>query len=112
MAQRIALFNHKGGVSKATTAFHLGWMLAAKGKRVILVDADPQCNLTGLMVDFKGGDDELEHLYESGEGYDLKSGLAPAFESRPVPLKSAKCFQVEQQEGLFLLPGHIGLSEY
>ena len=79
---------------------------------MILVDADPQCSLTGLVVDLKGGDDELEHLYESGEGYDLKSGLAPAFESRPVPLKSAKCFQVEQQEGLFLLPGHIGLSEY
>ena len=41
MAQRIALFNHKGGVSKTTTTFNLGWMLASKGKKVILVDADP-----------------------------------------------------------------------
>ena len=112
MVQKIALFNHKGGVSKTTTTFHLGWMLAVKGKKVILVDADPQCNLTGLVLDFKGGEDELEHLYESGEGHDLKSGLAPAFESRPVPLAPVECFPVERQEGLFLLPGHIGLSEY
>ncbi len=112
MVQKISLFNHKGGVSKTTTTFNLGWMLAVKGKRVILVDADPQCNLTGLVLDFRGGDDEIEHLYERGEGHDLKSGLAPAFESRPVPLKPVECFPVERQEGLFLLPGHIGLSEY
>ena len=34
MAQRIALFNHKGGVSKTTTTFYLGWMLASKGRRL------------------------------------------------------------------------------
>ncbi|MHC5720541.1 MAG: ParA family protein, partial [Nostoc sp.] len=41
MVHKIALFNHKGGVSKTTTTFNLGWMLASKGKRVILVDTDP-----------------------------------------------------------------------
>ena len=46
MVKKIALFNYKGGVSKTTT-FNLGWMLAKKGKIVILVDTDPQCNLTG-----------------------------------------------------------------
>lgn len=112
MAQKISLFNHKGGVSKTTTTFNLGWMLAVKGKKVILVDADPQCNLTGLVLDFTGGDAEIEHLYENGDGHDLKSGLAPAFESRPVPLEPVKCFPVERQDGLLLLPGHIGLSEY
>ncbi|MGD1703721.1 ParA family protein [Dapis sp. BLCC M229] len=33
MAIKIALFNHKGGVSKTTTTFNLGWMLASKGKK-------------------------------------------------------------------------------
>ena len=54
MAHKIALFNHKGGVSKTTTTFHLGWMLAEKGKTVILADADPQCNLTGLVLGDEG----------------------------------------------------------
>jgi chromosome partitioning protein len=48
----ISLFNHKGGVSKTTTAFNLGWAMADRGKRVLIVDADPQCNLTGTVLGF------------------------------------------------------------
>ena len=111
MTQRIALFNHKGGVSKTTTTFNLGWMLAEKGKRVILVDADPQCNLTGMVLDYRGPT-ALEEFYQKESGRNLRDGLAPAFESRPEPLKPVDCFQVDGPDGLFLLPGHIGLSEY
>ena len=50
MATVISLFNHKGGVSKTTTTFRLGWKLARLGKKVLIVDADPQCNLTGLTL--------------------------------------------------------------
>lgn len=49
----IALFNHKGGVSKTITTFNLGWMLAEKGKRFLLVDLDPRCNLTGMITEFQ-----------------------------------------------------------
>ena len=48
--QIISMFNHKGGVSKTTTTFNLAWMLAKKGKRVLMVDGDPQCNLTGIVL--------------------------------------------------------------
>ncbi len=61
MTVKIALFNHKGGVSKTTTTFNIGWMLAEKGKKVILVDADPQCNLTGLILGYDYID--LEEFY-------------------------------------------------
>ncbi|NEO14586.1 MULTISPECIES: AAA family ATPase [unclassified Moorena] len=109
MVHKIALFNHKGGVSKTTTTFNLGWMLASKGKRVILVDTDPQCNLTGMVLGFSTKK-ELEEAYKTNQH--IKAGLEPAFESQPRLIKAVECIPIERQEGLFLLPGHVGLAEY
>lgn len=111
MAIQISLFNHKGGVSKTTTAFNLGWMLAAKGKRVLLADCDPQCNLTGMVLGFKGSD-EFASIYESGGVRNIRDGLAPAFESRPAPIDPVTCEPIDNQPNMYLIPGHIGLAEY
>lgn len=111
MAKVICLFNHKGGVSKTTTAFNLGWMLALKGKRVVLADFDPQCNLTGMVMGFKGADD-LSAVYQANPPNNAKDGLAPAFESQPREITGVECVEVAGVEGLLLLPGHIGLAEY
>jgi cellulose biosynthesis protein BcsQ len=108
MVHKIALFNH-GGVSKTTTTFNLGWMLASKGKRVILVDTDPQCNLTGMVLGFSTKQ-ELEDLYKKKQN--IKSGLAPAFESQPKLIEAVDCVSIEGQDNLFLLPGHVGFAEY
>ncbi|MDP1772271.1 MAG: ParA family protein [Methylobacter sp.] len=111
MAIQISLFNHKGGVSKTTTAFNLGWMLAEKGKRVLLADCDPQCNLTGMVLGYKGTED-LARIYESGSVRNIRDGLAPAFESRPAPIEPVDCEPIAGQPNMFLIPGHIGLAEY
>ena len=112
MVKKIALFNHKGGVSKTTTTFNLGWMLASKGKRVILVDTDPQCNLTGMVLSEETEDEEtrIEKIYNTHSN--IKSGLAPAFESQPKAIEAVDCIPLEGKKGLFLLPGHVGLAEY
>lgn len=113
MAKVISLFNHKGGVSKTTTAFNMGWMLGRKGKRVLLVDCDPQCNLTGMVLGFKHAEDVSSLTApENGEARNIRDALAPAFESRPIPLKPVSCSAVSGNLNLFLLPGHIGLSEF
>ncbi|HEY9296277.1 MAG TPA: AAA family ATPase, partial [Phormidium sp.] len=112
MVQKIALFNHKGGVSKTTTTFNLGWMLADKGKRVILVDTDPQCNLTGMALGEATEDDEarIQEIYNTTSN--IKTGLAPAFESQPKAIEAVDCIPIQRRDDLFLLPGHINLTEY
>ena len=112
MVQKIALFNHKGGVSKTTTTFNLGWMLASKGKRVILVDSDPQCNLTGMALGEETEDDEarIQEIYNTTSN--IKTGLAPAFESQPRAIEAVDCIRIQDRDDLFLLPGHVGFAEY
>ena len=61
MAKRLVVFNHKGGVSKTTSSYNIGWMIA-KTHRVLLVDADSQCNLTALILG-----DEFEKYYTDDE---------------------------------------------
>lgn len=111
MSKKIALFNHKGGVSKTTTVFNLGWMLAEKGHRVLMVDTDPQCNLTGMVLGFKGAD-ELESFYDSQGGNTIRSGLAPAFEAQPRSIEAIDAVEVQGRPGLYLMAGDLRLSEY
>ncbi|PTE15311.1 ParA family protein [Pseudogemmobacter blasticus] len=113
VAKVISLFNHKGGVSKTTTAFHLGWKLARLGKRVLIVDADPQCNLTGLTLGIEDYD-SLFAFYESKQNTDIFSSLAPVFalggdtvssQGEKTPIAKTN------NPNLFILAGNIRFSE-
>lgn len=56
----IAFFNNKGGVGKTSLVYHLAWMYADLGLRVVAVDLDPQANLTSAFLE----EDELEEIWE------------------------------------------------
>lgn len=62
-----SIINFKGGVAKTTTTQNLGAALAVKGKKVLLVDADPQCNLTQGFGIHEPQYDLLNLMVEDGE---------------------------------------------
>jgi len=59
----IAFFNNKGGVGKTSLVYHLAWMYADMGLRVVVADLDPQANLTAAFLD----EDRLEQLWPDGD---------------------------------------------
>lgn len=109
MAKRLVLFNHKGGVSKTTTAYNLGWMLAEQGHQVLLVDADPQCNLSSLIL---GDGFDAYYLEDATRLQNIKDGVSAAFKGKPIPIQPIFCASPAAQPRVHLLAGHATLSEY
>src|SRR5260221_14369430 len=74
MARVIAVANQKGGVGKSTTTQNLGFALAERGRRVLLVDLDPQAALTvmcGVVPDGNGGPTLADCLAGKAKAGDL-----------------------------------------
>lgn len=111
----ITLYNHKGGVSKTTTTFNLARYLQKMGKRVLVVDADPQCNMTELLMCniLEELDAEAETTGEIKElpGTSLLDVLQPRFDGDipVVDIESINPIQIDQN--LFLLRGDVSLSK-
>ena len=77
VGKAIAIFNQKGGVGKTTTNINLGACLARKGKRVLILDIDPQGNTTsGIGVSKKELDDTVYELLIEDD-YDTHNAILP-----------------------------------
>ncbi|WP_150575487.1 ParA family protein [Pandoraea aquatica] len=108
MAKRLVLFNYPGDVNNTTSIYELGWLMAEK-HRVLLVDADPTCNLTSLIL--RDGFDEYYASENTGR-QNLKDATSAAFKLDTLPIKLIECPSVQQAPNLHLLPGHPNLAEW
>jgi chromosome partitioning protein len=114
----LTLYNHKGGVSKTTTSFNLAHALVEHcDVRVLMVDADPQCNLTELALAPLLGelDERVGTTGDLGElpGTTVLDALRPRFNGdRPeVDIDAIELIPLGSDGDLSLLRGDIDLSE-
>ena len=97
MCKVLAVANQKGGVGKTVTSVNLGIGLAREGKKVMIIDSDPQGSLTISL-----GCNEPDSL-----DYTLANALINIINDEPVDVNKGL---IHHEEGVDIMPGNIDLS--
>ncbi len=92
MSKSIAVFNQKGGVGKTTTVVNLSACLASLGKKVLMIDIDPQGNTT------------------SGAGIDKRSLQYSIYDVLINGVPPGDCILPTSVEGLYIIPSSVQLA--
>lgn len=100
----LSIFNNKGGVGKTTYLFHIAHLAASRGKAVLMVDCDSQCNLTAYTLNDsaieKAWEDTGNSIYRAIEL--VARGIGDVRDRAPSKVR----------ENLFLIPGDLFLSNF
>lgn len=103
----LTVFNNNGGVGSTSLVYHLAHMLAEQGTIVVVLDLDPQANLTSAFLD----EARLESLWDidpGDSGKTIHHCLSPLYEGGD--LKSPQLLDLGPD--LHLLPGHLTLADF
>ncbi len=101
----LTFFNNKGGVGKTSLVYHLAWMFASLQKRVVVVDLDPQANLTAAFLD----EEKIENLWnQPSEGSTIYHCVKPLTSVGDI----VKPILQNIVANLYLVPGDVELSSY
>ncbi len=105
----LTFFNNKGGVGKTSLVYHLAWMLARIGHRVLACDLDPQANLTAAFL----SEAQLENIWNAKEqcvphGHTIYECVRPLTEMGDLlpPVLT------EVAPDLSLVPGDLDLANF
>ncbi|MGD0757814.1 MAG: ParA family protein [Candidatus Sulfotelmatobacter sp.] len=107
-ARRLCFYSHKGGVGKTTLSTNISYALADKNKSVLLIDSDPQCNLSAYLLNSQ----PLDKLLDQSDG---EAGQTLWSSLRWTETKEQDPAAIEPTEvpgGLRLVPGDIRMSEF
>ncbi|MDD4933233.1 MAG: AAA family ATPase [Methylacidiphilaceae bacterium] len=101
----LAFFNNKGGVGKTSLVYHLAWMYADLGWKVIAADLDPQANLSAMFLD----EDRLAELWPDAAHPETLLGVIQPILKGTGDIGTP---HVERIEDVGLLVGDLGLSAF
>ena len=101
----LTCFNNKGGVGKTSLIYHLAWMYASLRKRVVIVDIDPQANLTAAFLT----EDKIEEIWNNKtQGSTIYQCVKPLTSVGDIADPVLQNIATD----LYLLPGDVNLSGY
>jgi chromosome partitioning protein len=105
--KKLVFFNNKGGVGKTTLSYNTAVKFAELGYKTVLVDLDPQCNLSRISL----GSVFEENLFSGSQKtvYNVLEGIIKGGSDIDRTIKFEK---IGNTGNLFLLPGSMKLSEY
>ena len=99
----ITFFNNKGGVGKTSLVYHLSWMFAEMGHRILSADFDPQSNLSSAFLT----EEQLEPLWNDDDSPNTVY-KAIALLTKAGDIQKPELIEISPE--LFLLPGDMELS--
>lgn len=104
----LTFFNNKGGVGKTSLVFHLAWMLAEMGRRVVTIDLDPQANLTSAFL----AEGDLEDLWDVDDASQRNDTIYQCVRPLTKVGDILAPLTKEITPRLHLVPGDLGLASF